>query len=29
MVNLSLNGLKLIAKFRDIKGYKTLSEAEL
>ena len=29
MVNLSLNELKLIAKFRDIKGYKTMSEAEL
>ena len=29
MVNLSLNELKLIAKFRDIKGYKSMSEDEL
>ena len=29
MVNLSLNGLKLIVKFRDIKGYKSMFEDKL
>ena len=29
MVNLSLNELKLIAKFRGIKGYKNMSKDEL
>ena len=29
MVNLSLNELKTIAKFRGIKGFKSISEDEL